>query len=98
MAKAKVKLSCMTHLKENKMYIDVIVRNVGNQIAFFNQLQLLNEKHSPIRPSFYSDNFFTLLPGEKKVIKIETAEKNLSVHNTLVFKGWNTGEKIYILR
>jgi len=98
MAKAKVKLSCMTHLKENKMYIEVIVRNVGNQIAFFNQLQLLNEKHSPIRPSYYSDNFFTLLPGEKKVIKIETAAKNLSVHNILVFKGWNTDKMSYILK
>jgi hypothetical protein len=53
-------------------------------------LQLLDEFNSPVRPSFYTDNFFSLLPGEKKQITIETfgLPKPLSQYH-LVVKGYN---------
>jgi hypothetical protein len=44
---------------------------------------------SPIRPSFYTDNFFTLMPGEKKNVTIETSKSKLVNGAVLVSKGWN---------
>ena len=52
------------------------MKNTSNGIAFFNQLQFLNSKMSPIRPSFF--NFFSLIPGEKKTVTIETGEEKLA--------------------
>ena len=59
---------------DNNYFVDITLRNTSGQIAFFNQLQFLNSKMSPIRPSFYTDNFFSLMPGEKKTVTIETAK------------------------
>lgn len=63
---AKLRTSHETEEKDGRFFVDVTVKNTSGRIAFFNQLQLLDEKGSPIRPSFYTDNFFTLMPGEKK--------------------------------
>lgn len=53
---------------------------------------------SPIRPSFYSDNFFSLIPGERKTVTIETGEEKLGEETVLVLKGWNTDAKKYKLK
>ena len=52
---------------------------------------------SPIRPSFYTDNFFSLTPGEKKTVTIETAKEKLSEGAMLVLKGWNIDSQKYKL-
>ena len=31
---------------------------------------LLDAQGSPVRPTFYTDNFFTLLPGASKTVEI----------------------------
>ena len=74
------------------------MKNTSGGIAFFNQLQFLNSKMSPIRPSFYSDNFFSLVPGEKKTVTIETAEEKLTEGAVLVLKGWNVTTQKYKLK
>lgn len=57
----------------DRIFFDVALRNPTSKIAFFNRLQLTDAKRHPVRPSFYSDNYFTLLPGESKTVTIETA-------------------------
>jgi len=42
-----------------------------------------------VRPSFYTDNFFSLLPGESKTVIIETATDDMPSEPTFVVKGWN---------
>jgi hypothetical protein len=76
--------------KENKTVITIDLKNTTKSIAFFTQLQLLDEFNSPVRPSFYTDNFFSLLPGEKKQVTIETfgLPKPLTQYH-LVVKGYN---------
>lgn len=61
-------------------------------------MQLLDYRMSPIRPSFYSDNFFSLIPGERKTVTIETGEEKLGEETVLVLKGWNTDAKKYKLK
>ena len=86
--------------KENELFfIDILLKNTSSSIAFFNQLQLLDNNSAPVRPSFYTDNFFSLLPGESKSITIETAEKNIQkIAPKLVIKGWNIERKEFLLK
>ena len=53
---------------------------------------------SPIRPSFYTDNFFSLMPGEKKTVTIETAKEKLKDGAVLALKGWNINKQEYKLK
>lgn len=83
--KAKSKLT-----KDDKWQtMELEVKNTGSSLAFFIQLQYLDENGKPVRPSFYSDNFFSLLPGESQKIKIETSIDNLPAGGQFVIKGWN---------
>lgn len=86
---SKVKLSHKTRSDNGRYYVDITVKNVSRSIAFFNQLQLLDARMSPIRPSFYTDNFFSLMPGEKKTVTIETSEALTDQGVVLKLKGWN---------
>lgn len=95
---ARVKLSYKVREEGNRYFVDVVLKNSSNRIAFFNQLQFLNSKMSPIRPSFYTDNFFTLMPKENKVVTIETGKEKLGEGVMLVLKGWNTESQEYKLK
>lgn len=85
--------------KDAKSYsIELDIKNPSKMIAFFTQLQLLDKDKKPVRPSFYTDNFFSLLPGESKHITIETANKPSTQNSyTIVVKGWNVIPKQYPL-
>ena len=93
MEKAKVKMSYKIRTEEGRRYIDIDLRNVSDKIAFFNQIQVLDVAGSPIRPTFYSDNFFTLLPKSDKKITVELMEKNNNKEISLVLKGWNINKQ-----
>lgn len=94
----KLEMSYREHKEEERYFIDIEVKNTSHTIAFFTQLQLLDENDKPIRPSFYSDNFFSLLPGERKAIRIETNARKLVANSKLILKGWNVKKEIYNLR
>ena len=95
---ARVKTSCKVRQENGRLYADVTVKNTSRRIAFFNQLQFLDADGAPVRPSFYSDNFFSLLPGETKTVTIDTAEQNLNNGLVLKVKGWNIKAEKRILR
>lgn len=95
---ARVKTSCKVRQENGRLFADVTVKNISRRIAFFNQLQFLDADGAPVRPSFYSDNFFSLLPGEKKTVTIDTEEQNLNNGLVLKIKGWNIKAEKRILR
>ncbi|MBP5614004.1 MAG: glycoside hydrolase family 2, partial [Bacteroidales bacterium] len=76
--------------------VDVTIRNNSKSIAFFNQLQLLDaDNQQPIRPAYYDDNFFTLMPGESKTIHIETRIDRRKTRECVVkVSGWNVPEQL----
>lgn len=91
MKRADVKVTVGKQRVDNgHTFIDVTLRNRSKSIAFFNRLQLQDASGKPIRPSFYTDNFFTLMPGEKKVVTIETASEKMEGKVSLMFEGWNS--------
>lgn len=73
-------------IKENE--IEVTVTNTSNNIAFFIELTALNSLNKePIRPVFWSDNYISLKPGEKRILMLSGAvDKNLVIES----RGINT--------
>lgn len=72
-------------------YIDLTLKNSRKAISFFTQIQWLDSDGKPVRPSYYTDNFFSMMPGETRTITIETAKRDLPAGEyTLVVKGFNT--------
>lgn len=55
---------------------EVTIKNNSRRIAFFCQLLLTDAEGKPIHGTYYSDNFLSLLPGERQVITIRTAQRN----------------------
>ncbi len=96
---AKLDVEYKTKEKDGKFFIQVNLENTGQSLAFFTQLQWLDEKGSPVRPSFYTDNFMCLLPGESKSVIIETDMAKLPGSNyNLVVKGFNLEEKRFSVK
>lgn len=75
-----------------KYRITATLTNTGNRIAFFTQLRLQYKNGQPVRPAFYDDNFFTLLPYEKKQVTIEC---NGTEEPDLLLSGWNINNSKY---
>ena len=63
----------------------VTVANTGDKIAFLTRLALTGEDGKPLRPSFYSDNWFSLLPGESKTVAVSHPAKPFK----LSVSAWN---------
>ncbi|TCD05903.1 hypothetical protein EZ449_15705 [Pedobacter frigidisoli] len=58
---------------EGKLFIKAKVNNVSGPPAFFTQLKLQDGMENNLAPTYYTDNFFRLLPGESKTVTIEVA-------------------------
>lgn len=95
----KVRLSAKykTRTDSGNYYIDIELKNSSRNIAFFTQIQFLDKNNKPVRPSFYTDNFFSLLPGESRKVTIDTAVSKV-LDNSLVIKGWNVEEQRFKLK
>lgn len=99
LAQTKLQVRYKTRNPEGKHLIDLNLKNIGKSLAFFSQIQWLDKNGSPVRPSFYTDNFISLLPGEEKSVSIETDMKHLSDGEyILVVKGFNVAEQRFNVR
>jgi len=78
MRAASIKTTATLQSNSQKNIITVNITNNAGSISFFTQLKLQKEDGSMIKPAFYSDNFFCLLPGETKKINIEFADEQYS--------------------
>jgi mannosylglycoprotein endo-beta-mannosidase len=59
-------------------------------LSFFTRIRLEDKHGKPIKPAFYSDNFFSLLPGEAKNIVITIPRHELQGDKINLFiDGWN---------
>ena len=60
-------------------------------LAFFVNPKILKQDSGDlVLPVFWEDNYFPLLPGEKRILKVELAEEDLGNSSpVLVLDGWN---------
>lgn len=57
---------------QDKLFYDVTVANAGPTIAFFVQLAAYSPDGLEIGPSFWEDNYITLMPGQSKTLRLVT--------------------------
>jgi hypothetical protein len=82
---------------EEKNTARVAVRNPSGALAFQVWLRLQHaDTAKPVRPAFYDDNFFSLLPGETRVVRIEFDATAAAAEKVqLVVDGWNVEAQTY---
>ena len=71
--------------------LDVTVTNESPSVALMAHLQLRNQRtNTRVLPAWYSDNYISLVPGERRTITIEAAAADLGADRPLVtVDGWN---------
>lgn len=74
--------------------VEVSIFNPGNNpLAFFNRVSLVDAGNKQrVLPVFYSDNYFSILPGESKNITIEYSPSKPAKEHRISLKGWNVDE------
>lgn len=99
LAPTKLAASYKTSTTDGRHYIDLRLKNTGRTVAFFTQVQWLDASRKPVRPSFYTDNFLCLMPGESRTIRIETALDRLpQPEYTLVVRAFNVAPREFRIR
>lgn len=59
--------------KDGEYQLSIGLENRSDKLSYFNHLSLVNNHSEEILPVFWSDNFITLFPGDKKTIKANVA-------------------------
>jgi exo-1,4-beta-D-glucosaminidase len=76
---------------EHDAVFRVAIENSGRSIAFLTRLRLVKGKEqSEILPAFWDDNYFALLPGEKRKVTVRIRKTDLAgAQPTLLLDGFN---------
>ena len=71
--------------------LTVTIENTGTSLAFALNPKILTQNTKvPVLPVFWDDNYFSLLPGEKRTLNVEFETKNLKGEKPLLkIDGWN---------
>lgn len=82
----------ITSVKESEGTLKITVTNhQDGPVSFFNRVSLIDKKtEKRILPVFYSDNYFSVLPGEKKDIRLNYPEIIKLNDLEVSLSGWNT--------
>jgi hypothetical protein len=90
-------LAVKTNAAHEKDLVKVHVRleNIGTTVAIETKLTLLeSDGTTRVLPTYYGDNYASLLPGETKEIEIEAPASAVKGGLTLGLRGWNVAEKV----
>jgi hypothetical protein len=91
---AKLNFSPSFIEKGQNREVALTLENKTEVVSFWNRLQVMNsETGERILPVSYSDNYFSIVPGGKKTIRIEfTIDNNSGILPELRMTGWNSPE------
>ena len=95
MKKVKLEVSAK-NTKTGKVEV-TLTNPAGNPVAFFNRVSVVDKKTGErILPSFYSDNYCSVVPGGQKKIMIDF-QRNSQSNPVITVSGWNVAQQeIYI--
>jgi len=87
----KLEKSEIISVKGADTYVQVKLKNPGTQLAFMVYMDLRNKTtNTSIVPVFWDDNYFTLLPGEERMVTGHC--HTTDIHGgkiSATVKGWN---------
>ena len=88
----QIKATTRSEMKEDRRFITVTLENSSKQIAFFLRVKVLDAKTKTlVRPCFYSDNYFSVVPDVKKEVMIECPATKGDTDPVIGVEGWNIG-------
>jgi len=87
MRKLDVKVQATTFDAERVILVKLM--NRGKHPALGTQITLVNTEGEPILPALYSDNCFTVLPGEPRMVTIRYSADVIDSAAVRI-QGWNT--------
>ncbi len=76
------------------------IKNTAEVVAFFIEMNIAGGKNNlSVLPVFWEDNYFSLLPGEIREIKVMLPENSLPAGSAILrYEGWNVPKKIIELK
>src|SRR5437879_372148 len=89
--KARVAITKTEHMSGTNSTLTVVAENKGDSVAFMVHPRFIRGKGGDdVTPIFWSDNYFSLLPGEKKSVTAKFDSSLLQgASPELVVDGWN---------
>lgn len=91
MAPQPVSISAVLAGEGAERRVEVTLRNTGGAPALNNKLTLTDAAGARILPAYYSDNYVSLLPGERRTVTIAyPAAAGGSGAPRVALRGWNT--------
>jgi len=91
---AEVKTALRATRNQGGALATVAVENPGPNLAFFVHLRLVNRNGEELVPVLWEDNYFSLLPGEKRTVAARYRLQNAAgATPALRVEGWNVGGK-----
>ncbi|AWW29136.1 glycosyl hydrolase [Echinicola strongylocentroti] len=92
MAKAPVQAKA-TKIAKDKIKLQ-LTNPSGNTVSFFNRISLIDASTGErLLPTFYSDNYVSLVPGEEKSITLTYAELE-KINAQIEIGGWNAPKQL----
>ncbi len=89
--KSKVGITKSVHLNGSNTIVTVVTENKSNNVVFMVHPRITRGKGGDdLTPVFWSDNYFSLLPGEKSTVTAKFDSGSLhGATPELVVEGWN---------
>lgn len=90
MAPANLALSAASQRKGDAVRVVVELQNKGTSAALAIKLTAISANDGArVLPAYVSDNYFSLLPGEKRSVEIEYPASTARGETQLAVRGWN---------
>lgn len=70
--------------------VTVMLENKSGNVAFFNRLAALDPDGNLYAPAWWSDNYFSLRPGEKKTVTCRLPSEGDTRKARITLSGWNS--------
>ena len=91
MPAARLQVAASAQTQGDRQIVTAQLKTPGPTLAFFTRLKVYRQAaRQLVDGSFYSDNYLSIPPGEKRTISIDYPIKNLGGdHPELIVEGWN---------
>ncbi|HET7108096.1 MAG TPA: LamG-like jellyroll fold domain-containing protein [Candidatus Acidoferrum sp.] len=92
---AQIKTTLRTSVEGEQQRVMVGLENAGSIVAIELKLTLLqSDGKTRVLPAYYSDNYVSLLPGEKKEILVECSRAAAAGGVSVGLRGWNLEQRV----
>jgi len=96
--KSEITTTYSTKTEGNNEILNITLENTNSKMAFFINLNVVDEAGNTIFPVFWDDNFVSILPNEKKTLKCVIPKELIQKTKTqLVISGWNINTQTYTI-